>query len=164
MVIGIVAVLVIAAIGAAFWLGSRSGDDKATTATTPTATQTTPTATTPTSSTVTSVQTVTQSQPQPGAGVEIVEQSINPTDATRNSPVVLTVRTRGNVTSVRMDINGREPKAVELVKGPTVNDITNWAASTTAPGLAGAYTYKAIVTAGDGSAKEGPASSFTVLP
>ncbi len=166
MIIGIIAVVVIGIIVAAFLLGRGSGDNTST-ATTPTATQTTPTATTstqPTVATVTNVQTITQVQPQPGAGVDIVEQSINPTSVTRGDPIVVTVRTRGNVNSVKMDISGRAPMSVELVKGPTVTDITTWAATTAAPGQAGGYTYKAIVSAADGSIKEGPNSTFTVLP
>ena len=165
MVIGIVAVAVIAAIVGAFLLGSRSGDSTST-ATTPTATQTTPTQTTPTQTvaTVVNVQTVTQTQPQPGAGVEIVEQSINPTTVARSGPLALTVRTKGNVSAVKMDISGRAPMAVDLVKGPTVNDITTWAAATSAPSLAGAYTYNALVTAADGSQIPGPTSTFTVTP
>ncbi|MBI5869625.1 MAG: hypothetical protein HZB44_01520 [Actinobacteria bacterium] len=170
MTIGIVAVLVIAAIAAAYFLGMKSDEDKTSTATTPTATQTTPTATTPTQAqtqsvaTVTNVQTITQVEPQPGVGVEIVEQSINPTTVERSGPIALTVRTKGNVNSVKMDINGRAPMVVELVRGPTVNNITTWAAATAAPGLAGNYAYKAIVNASDGAIKEGPNSTFTVLP
>jgi hypothetical protein len=165
MVIGIVVVLVIVAIALAFWLGSRSGNDDTSTATSPTATQTTPTSTTAqTVATVTNLQTVTQTQPQPGAGVEIVEQSINPPSVSRSAPIALTVRTKGNVNSVKMDIAGRAPMSVELVKGPTVTEITTWAAAASAPSLAGAYTYKAIVTAGDGALIEGPNSTFTVLP
>jgi hypothetical protein len=169
MVIGIVAVVVIAAIAAAFFLGRKS-DDKATTSTTPTATQTTPTATTQTQAqtqsvaTVTNVQTITQVDPQPGVGVEIVEQSINPPTVERSGPIALTVRTKGNINSVKMDINGRAPMVVELVRGPTVNNITTWAAATNGPGLAGNYAYKAIVNATDGAIKEGPNSTFTVLP
>ncbi|MHB8791936.1 MAG: hypothetical protein ACYC6O_01160 [Thermoleophilia bacterium] len=168
MTIGIVSVLVIAAIAAAFFLGRKSDENKSTTATTPTATQTTPTATTPTQTqsvaTVTNVQTITQVDPQPGVGVEIIEQSINPTTVDRSGPIALTVRTKGNVNSVKMDINGRAPMVVELVRGPTVNNITTWAAATAAPGLAGNYAYKAIVNATDGAIKEGPNSAFTVLP
>ncbi|MDO8735785.1 MAG: hypothetical protein Q7K29_01710 [Thermoleophilia bacterium] len=168
MVIGIVAVAVIAAIAGAFFLGRKSDDDKATTATTPTATQTTPTATTPTQTqsvaTVTNIQTITQVEPQPGVGVEIIEQSINPTTVERSGPIALTVRTKGDINSVRMDINGRAPMVVELVRGPTVNSITTWAAVTNGPGLAGNYAYKAIVSATDGAIKEGPNSTFTVLP
>jgi hypothetical protein len=167
MVIGIVVVVVIGAIAAAFLIGRSSGDDKATTATTPTQTQTTQTAaTTPaqTTATVTNVQTVTQTpQPQPGAGVEIVEQSLNPVDPGRGSPIVLTARTRGPVASVKINMMGRDSKSVELVKGPTINDITNWTATDTAPAQAGAYTFKAVVTANDGATVEGPASPFTVL-
>lgn len=168
MIFGIVAVLVIAAIAAAYFLGMKSDEDKTTTATTPTATQTTPTATTPTQTqtvaTVTNVQTITQVEPQPGVGVEIIEQSINPTTVERSGPIALTVRTKGDVNSVKMDINGRAPMVVELVRGPTVNNITTWAAATAAPGLAGNYAYKAIVNATDGAIKEGPNSTFTVLP
>lgn len=165
MIIGIVAVVVVAAIAGAFFLGRKSDDDKSTTATTPTATQTTPTqAQTQSVATVTNVQTITQVEPQPGVGVEIIEQSINPTTVERSGPIALTVRTKGNLNSVKMDINGRAPMVVELVRGPTVNNITTWAAATTGPGLAGNYAYKAIVAASDGAIKEGPNSTFTVLP
>ncbi|MCL4472997.1 MAG: hypothetical protein M1455_03535 [Actinobacteria bacterium] len=165
MVIGIVAAVVVAAIAAAFLFGRSSGDN-ATTATTPTATQTTSTATTQTqtTATVTNVQTVTQVTPQPGAGVEIVEQSINPPTAPRSGPIALTVRTRGGVNAVKMDISGRAPMSVDLVRGPTVNDITTWAAASSAPSLAGGYTFNAVVTAADGSLVNGPNSSFTVTP
>jgi len=162
MIIGIVAVLVIAAIVAAFVIGRGSGDN-ATTATTPTATQTTAT-TAPTVATVTNLETVTQTQAQPGAGVQILEQSINPTSVSRSGPIALSVRTSGNANNAKMDINGRAPMSVELVKGPTVNGITTWAAATMAPSLAGAYTYKAIITASDGAIVEGPNSTFTVVP
>lgn len=164
LVIGIVVVVVIAAIAAAFFFGRSSSEDKATTATTPTATQTTPTATTPATATVTNVQTVTQVQPQPGAGVEIVEQSINPPTVTRSGPIALSVRTKGNVNAVKMEISGRAPISVDLVRGPTVNDITTWAAAASAPSLAGAYSFKAIVTAADGALVNGPNSTFTVTP
>lgn len=52
---------------------------------------------------------------------------------------------------------------VELVRGPVVNNITTWPA-TTELSLAGNYAYKAIVNAADGAIKEGPNSTFTVLP
>ena len=163
MVIGIVAVLVIAAIAAAFWLGSRSGDDKATTATTPTATQTTPTVDM-TVATVTSVETVTQTETQPGAGVAVVEQSIEPGNATAGAPIVLMARTRGNVTSVKMEINGPDPKSVNLVKGVTVDNITGWAAGTRRQVSLAPYAYKAVATAADGIDVDGPISAFIVLP
>jgi len=162
MVIGIVAVVVVGIIVAAFFIGRGSGDN-VTTSTTPTAT--TPTQTTPTVTTVTNVETVTTPPaPTPGAGVEIIEQSINPVSVSRSAPIALTVRTKGSVNSVRMDLSGRAPMSVELVRGPTVNEITTWAAAATAPSLAGAYTYKAIVSAADGSNVEGPNSTFTVVP
>jgi len=167
MAIGIVAVVVVAAIAAAFFLGRKSDEDK--TATTPTATQTTPTATTPTPTqteavTVTNVQTITQVDPQPGVGVEIVEQSINPTTVAQIGPIALTVRTKGDINTVKMDISGPAPMVVELVRGPTVSDITTWAAATTAPAQVGNYAYKAIVNATDGAIKEGPDSPLTVTP
>lgn len=159
MVIGIVAVVVIAAIVGAFLLGRGTGDDKGTTAAT-TATQSTQTQT---QTTATVVQTVT-TPPAPVSNVEIIEQSINPVAPGRGTPILCTVRTTGDVASVKMNLTGRGGFTVDLNKGPTVNGVTNWTQTVSAPDLAGAYRYNATVTATDGQTTEGPGTPFTVMP
>lgn len=171
MVIGIVAVLVVAAIAGAFFLGRGGGDEKASTGTTPTATQTTPTQTQAQTETVVTVTVPAETppaeeapEPPATAAVEIVEQSINPANVGRGGPIAITVRTKGDVLGVKMDINGPQPMNVDLNRGPTVNGITTWALATNAPGVVGLYRYSAKASAAGGSTVEAPISTFTVVP
>ncbi len=163
MTIGIVAVVVIAAIIAAFFLGRSSSPSPTgvTTATTvrtatPTQTQTVVTVTVP-------GQTITTASPP--APPEITEQSVNPSSVSRGGPIAITVRTKGDVVSVVMRISGpAAPGDIGLNQGPTVNGITTWAIAGQAPNAAGLYHYAAVATASNGSTVTAPQSTFTVVP
>lgn len=155
MIIGIVVVLAAAAIAGAYFLGKRGGEEATTT---PTATQTTQTV-------FLTIPTVTQTATvPPGTPVEILEQSINPSTVSRSVPIAISVRTRGDVTGVRMEITGPQDSSVELNRGPTINGVTSWAAPSSSPGVVGLYRYSAKASAGDGSTVEAPVSTFTVVP
>lgn len=162
MVIGIVAVVAIAAIVGAFLIGRGSGDEKGSTAAT-TATQTTQTQAQTQAQTVT--QTVTEAAPPaPASNIEIVEQSVNPAAPAKGTPILCTARTKGDAKSVKMNLAGKAGFFVDLNKGPTINGITNWTQNVAAPDLAGAYKYSAMVTDSNDNVTEGPATPFTVLP
>ncbi|MHB0867288.1 MAG: flagellar basal body-associated FliL family protein [Thermoleophilia bacterium] len=90
MIIGIVAVLVIAAIAGAFFLGRSGSDDQATTGTTPTNTGTTAV-----------------------AAVSIMEQHATPDPATVGGTVTFIVRVSGNASSVLL-IDEQPPAACDF--------------------------------------------------
>lgn len=163
MVIGIVAVIAIVAIAGAFLLGRGCGDDEGTTTAATTPTQTTQTQAQTQAQTVT--QTVTEATPPaPVSNIEIVEQSVNPAAPGKGTPILCTVRTKGDVIAVKMNLAGRAGFFVDLNKGPTINGITNWTQTVAAPDLAGAYKYNAMVTDTNDNVTDGPTTPFTVLP
>jgi hypothetical protein len=170
MIIGIVAVVAIAAIVGAFFLGRSGGDENA--ATTPTATQTTQTTPTQTVVTVTvpsEPSPAPEPEPAPTASLEIVARSVVPEVISAGMPMEFIAEVQGSASSVTMSIRGPADSTVSLTRGVTSpGGITVWRATANAPATPGIYRYYAsAVSAADGSTVEMPGVSgwsFQVTP
>lgn len=136
-VIGIVAVVAIAVIAGAFFLGRGCSDDKA-----PTATATATTGTTA------------------KAAVGILEQHATPDPATEGETINFIVRVSGDASSVSL-IDERPPAtgdgafqedfSLSMAKGKTLNNVTTWTASSPALQYTGRHRFHAVATAPDGA-------------
>lgn len=160
----IITIVVVAAIGAAFWFGSTRGGDT-TTATTAT------TATTPTQTVVTVTQTTatttTDSSTPAGGAVEVIDFDVNPETVNQGMSVVFTARTRGPAASVKLILKGAQQQTITLDQKPAVDGVTIWTATANAPSAPGPYVLSLEATASDGNVTTTPTGAgknLVVLP
>ena len=187
MIIGIVAVVVIAAIVIAFLLGRGCGGEEKTagvgTTTAVAATSpTVPVAGTSTQASAapsTTVEVPATPEPSPAptpepvptpSTLEITERSVTPPVAHVGEPLTFTAKVKGEATKVVMSgskTDGTGQFDFILTKGSTAGGVTTWAFTTSASSLTGVYRYFARAFATDGTVVEMPGVSawtFEIIP
>lgn len=188
VIIGIAAVLALAAIAAAYWLSCSGDDGKDTTgtaATVPTATaraKTTETAATTATTTAATTATTTSTNAAPGGGTaqsdtpptqttqapsstfEITERQVNPAFVSPGAPVTFSAWVKGDAASVTMRVNERDSGTLVLTVPLAYelhagSGIYKWSATVAAPMNTGVHRYFASAVSTGGVATEMPGVS-----